>query len=197
MLDNNNLIILLLFIFICFIVISNRIRQQDDNNYITQEPFDSKAKGIKFKATNTGYGKIVSIDDNGNLNSFEFPKGIIVAWSGEITKIPDGWTLCNGSNGAPDLRGRFILGANPNTGGNTNFMVNEMNAIGGEEKVQLKVEELPKHSHSINVCEDVKSGRWGGGSWGNCRNKNTDITGNDIPHNNMPPYYSLAYIMKL
>jgi microcystin-dependent protein len=34
------------------------------------------------------------------------PKGVIVAWNGKDT--PTGWALCNGENGTPDLRGRFI-----------------------------------------------------------------------------------------
>ena len=42
-------------------------------------------------------------------------KGMIVMWSGSENKIPDGWKICNGQeyNGSkiPDLRGRFILGA--------------------------------------------------------------------------------------
>jgi hypothetical protein len=32
-------------------------------------------------------------------------------WSGSIASIPSGWYLCNGSNGTPDLRNRFIVGA--------------------------------------------------------------------------------------
>ena len=39
------------------------------------------------------------------------PKGVIVMWSGEVDQIPDGWTLCDGSHGTPDLRSRFIVGA--------------------------------------------------------------------------------------
>jgi microcystin-dependent protein len=34
------------------------------------------------------------------------PKGVIVAWNGK--DAPAGWALCNGENGTPDLRGRFI-----------------------------------------------------------------------------------------
>lgn len=37
--------------------------------------------------------------------------GIICMWSGAIVDIPDGWVLCDGNNGTPDLRNRFVLGA--------------------------------------------------------------------------------------
>jgi hypothetical protein len=40
-----------------------------------------------------------------------FPSGGIIMWSGSIASIPAGWYLCNGSNGTPDLRDRFIVGA--------------------------------------------------------------------------------------
>ena len=39
------------------------------------------------------------------------PAGTITMWSGLIAAIPSGWFLCNGSNGTPDLRERFIQGA--------------------------------------------------------------------------------------
>jgi hypothetical protein len=39
------------------------------------------------------------------------PAGVIVLWSGSIGSIPAGWVLCNGNNGTPDLRNRFIVGA--------------------------------------------------------------------------------------
>ena len=38
------------------------------------------------------------------------PSGVIVMWSGELDAIPSGWALCDGSNGTPDLRDRFVLG---------------------------------------------------------------------------------------
>jgi hypothetical protein len=40
-----------------------------------------------------------------------FPSGGIIMWSGSIASIPSGWYLCNGSNGTPDLRNRFVVGA--------------------------------------------------------------------------------------
>jgi ABC-type cobalt transport system substrate-binding protein len=43
------------------------------------------------------------------------PRGTIVAFNS--TSAPSGWTLCDGSNGSPDLRGKFIRMWNNNTGG--------------------------------------------------------------------------------
>jgi len=52
------------------------------------------------------------------------PIGCILLWSGSVSSIPSGWALCNGSNGTPDLRNRFIIGAGSTyavnaTGGST------------------------------------------------------------------------------
>ena len=60
------------------------------------------------------------------------PVGGIIMWSGTVSNIPAGWKLCNGSNGTPDLRDRFIVGAgntyNPNNkGGQNNFCVTNNN----------------------------------------------------------------------
>ncbi|GAI52202.1 unnamed protein product, partial [marine sediment metagenome] len=38
-------------------------------------------------------------------------RGAIVLWSGAIVDIPDGWILCDGNNGTPDLRNKFVVGA--------------------------------------------------------------------------------------
>jgi len=53
----------------------------------------------------------------------DFPIGTIQAWSGSIVNIPSRWRLCNGTNGTPDLRDKFIncagnLYAPADTGGN-------------------------------------------------------------------------------
>lgn len=50
------------------------------------------------------------------------PPGAIMGWSGQTSAIPVGWFLCDGSNGTPDLRDRFIIGAdatNEGTSGGT------------------------------------------------------------------------------
>lgn len=38
-----------------------------------------------------------------------FPTGGIIQWAGTIASIPAGWSLCDGSNGTPDLTDKFVL----------------------------------------------------------------------------------------
>ena len=67
------------------------------------------------------------------------PPGGIIMWSGAINDIPVGWALCDGTNGTPDLRDRFIVGA----GGKYN-----VGNTGGADSVTLEVSQMPSHSHS-------------------------------------------------
>ena len=65
-------------------------------------------------------GAAIPLATQGMIDSV--PSGVIVMWSGETTTIPTGWFLCDGANGTPDLRDRFIIGANTtneNTSGGT------------------------------------------------------------------------------
>ena len=127
----------------------------------------------------------------GLLPSQIIPTGVIVMWSGAIASVPSGWSLCNGSNGTPDLRNRFVLGAG------SSYAVG---ATGGEVMHTLTIDEMPAHTHSYvmpptgrdNMSRDDLNHQFGWNS-----NSTTGSTGGSQPHNNMPPYYALAYIMKL
>ena len=68
------------------------------------------------------------------------PSGIISMWSGSINDIPEGWVLCDGSYGTPDLRDRFILGSVSE--------ISESEKTGGGS-TSLVPENMPSHSHSI------------------------------------------------
>ncbi len=37
--------------------------------------------------------------------------GLILIWSGTAASIPDGYVLCDGENGTPDMRDKFVCGA--------------------------------------------------------------------------------------
>ena len=56
---------------------------------------------------------VPNISGNGSgLSGIEsFVTGMIILWSGSVGSIPSGFVLCNGSNGTPDLRNRFVVGA--------------------------------------------------------------------------------------
>lgn len=133
------------------------------------------------------------------------PKGTILYFRG--TEIPSGWVLCNGENNTPDLRGRFILGA----GQGADLTNRILNAKGGLEKVSLTVNQIPSHNHGFTY--QFKDS-WSGDpqnqkDWvpdKSCRkdwvrykdhHSNTGNSGNGQPHENMPPFYVLSYIMKL
>lgn len=113
------------------------------------------------------------------------PKGAIIIWSGAVDKIPSGWVLCDGTNGTPNLTDRFVLGA-----GNSY----SVGTTGGESEHTLTISEMPSHSHTIGYNPDGAGG--GGAGPNNVGTINTSETGGGLPHNNIPPYYSLCYIMK-
>lgn len=116
------------------------------------------------------------------------PSGIICMWSGSV--IPTGWNLCDGTNGTPDLRDRFIVGA-----GNTY----EIGNSGGSNSVTLTVEQMPSHSHTYSdTYASGNDGQTGAGAVrsSNTSTKSTSNTGGGQAHENRPPYYALAFIMK-
>lgn len=133
------------------------------------------------------------------------PTGVITLWSGESASIPDGWALCNGENGTPDLRNRFVVGA-----GNSYAV----GATGGEATHVLTVNEMPSHTHTAttkfsnnstiyNSNFDYKSRMdkgitFSSNSLGKLTLDTTNTnTGGGQAHENRPPYYALCYIMKL
>jgi microcystin-dependent protein len=71
-----------------------------------------------------------------------FVAGMIMLWSGSIASVPSGWALCDGTNGTPNLRDRFVVGAG------TTYAVN---ATGGASTVTLAETNLPSHTHSISA----------------------------------------------
>lgn len=76
------------------------------------------------------------------------PTGAIIMWGGATNTIPAGWVLCNGQNGTPDLRDRFIVGA-----GNSYAV----GATGGNASTTLSTSNLPAHTHSVSLSGTTAS----------------------------------------
>ena len=112
----------------------------------------------------------------------QIAKGIITSFSGAIASIPAGWVLCNGSNGTPDLRDNFVIGAG------TSYAVDSSggNIIHGHTASQAS------HSHDMDTGSDMA----GGADYADWTvNVTPVITVVNVA--TLPPYYALAYIMKL
>ncbi|MDD5431224.1 MAG: hypothetical protein PHP03_03320 [Candidatus Pacebacteria bacterium] len=67
------------------------------------------------------------------------PVGSIMIWSGTVASIPTNWALCNGSNGTPDLRNKFVYGST----------IQNIGGTGGTATVTLASANLPTHTHTI------------------------------------------------
>lgn len=98
----------------------------------------------------------------------------------------------------PDLRGRFVVGMYP---GGLDY--GSPGNSGGAAKVTLTEEEMPRHSHNyVKVrVSDAGLGKAASDELGVNKNipgetSKTEPAGGGQSHENRPPYYALAYIMK-
>lgn len=171
--------------------------------------------------------------------------GAIIAYSGAVGDLPDQWVVCDGTNGTPDLRDRFIVGAGPaypvdTTGGQTSHTHAVTIDAGGAHThtgtvggTALSVAQLPAHKHANGVTDSAGNEVFSRGSTGaasttpySIERDGSDGTfegwsetvGSDAEHDhslaidsggdhthtgsstgstNLPPYYSLVYVMKV
>ena len=161
----------------------------------------------------TGVTTSTSFDGSGII-----PIGGIIMWSGSITSVPNGWSLCNGTNGTPNLTNRFIVAAHNGSGTGTiqstgpgfnastgvlDFNYSPGNA-GGSTAVGLTTAQLPPHNHT----QSTRALRAWAGATGASGSPNstgaqisdtltTTDTGSGLYHENRPPYYALAFIMRI
>ena len=179
-----------------------------------------------LKAQYTSLYELSPQDSSSKFASTEWvnkliPKGSIIMFNGLSSEIPKGWHICDGTEGTPNLTGKFIKGSN--TSGET----------GGKSTIQILEENMPRHTHTFvgNKVTTSESGahthtfRGRYGKSDNANDRNCLVTGSESdfittsqsgahthtidmsatqlsyqgggkPIEFEPLYYSLIYIMK-
>ncbi len=150
------------------------------------------------------------------------PVGTIRMWPNATP--PPGWLICNGTsfssstypnlvtvlggNTLPNFNGRFPLGAgNSGTSGAT---THGLSSTGGEEKHALTINEMPSHNHAVGSLKTNEAYLSEEGSGNHDQRDGGDdklyayssltgstaSVGGDQSHNNMPPFYTINFIIK-
>ena len=164
------------------------------------------ANDVVIQSYDNLYGAISTIP---TVAPASLPTGCILLWSGSIGSIPAGFALCNGLNGTPDLRNRFVVGAGSTyavdaTGGSADAIVVSHN------HTATSVVTDPGHNHQFNILNTIANGNnaytatGGQVGTGTVTTETTGITvattntaaGTSGTNANLPPYYALCYIMK-
>jgi microcystin-dependent protein len=165
-------------------------------------------------------GVTASASDINTASTNYVPSGGIIMWSGAIAAIPTGWVLCDGNNSTPDLRDRFIVGAGSTyavdaTGGSSTVTLSEANLPSHSHGVgNIATSSAGAHTHNFSIFDSAETftslGTVGSfrsnsqtnfttssaGAHTHTMTGNTGSTGSGTAHENKPPYYALAYIMK-
>ena len=144
------------------------------------------------------------------------PTGLISLWSGTILTVPDGWALCDGLGGTPNLVNRFIIGTDTDAGGDV-----DVGDIGGftdqagttVSSTVLNINQIPAHNHGGYKASSGYGGNHFDGTGFNEGRGSPDhaatsivTQGGGLGHEhtapsvagaNIPPFFALAYIIKL
>lgn len=133
---------------------------------------------------------------------------MIVMWNGPSNNVPTGWALCNGQNGTPDLRDKFIVSAGSTMAQNNKGGLNTMS-------IKLTGANIPAHTHDLSNAISYSAGKrydFNGdptvSGLGTNPQTNSSFqpypkqtgsygSGTPITFDNRPEYYALAFIMRL
>lgn len=137
-------------------------------------------------------GALVTVRNASLLVSALGLRGLIVMWSGPFAQVPPGWAICDGTQGTPDLRDRFIVGARQDYGSVPKCtLTDEPTQTGGSVT----------HTHTFTTDGHLHGTKSGGPFEGSVGTidivKEKDSGTTDGPNTVVVPYFALAFIMKL
>lgn len=125
---------------------------------------------------------------------------MIIIWHGSIASIPSGFILCDGNNGTPDLRDKFIVGAKEDDGGVAKTNIYGALSQSGGNVLHEHTGTTTGHAHTDGGQVDVPGGTPDVAAWDASQSSSseTDVFTTDALADDaaLPPYYALAYIMK-
>ena len=140
----------------------------------------------------------MSIDSNGLLNPIIFPPGMILMFEGSISEAPYGWSICDGTNGTPDLSGRIPRGA---------LDKETCGTFGGKPSIKISAENMPEHTHdapgSGYIYMKTADSGYKDGMMRLVSLQRNVITSSVLGINPqkaidlVPPYVSITFIMKM
>lgn len=114
--------------------------------------------------------------------------GMIMIWYGSVATIPSGWALCDGTNGTPDLGGRFVFGARADpswpTVGTTGGDLTHTHDFTGDG-----------HAHELNSGDQIINSSPAGDF--SRITSNVPADGTTDAGDTLPRFHTLCYIMKL
>jgi len=135
------------------------------------------------------------------------PVGGIMLWKGSYASIPDGYQLADGTNGTPDLRGRFLMGI-ASTEGDDNLLetggeTSHINALGTLAAASTHTHTVYLNNSSAVVA--VGAGYTGGAhpshnhSWSAVTNAGGAHThaGSYTAADHLPPYTMYYWIVRI
>lgn len=152
----------------------------------------SSGTGVSVFVRNSG-GNPVMLQHSTYTGGGVVPKGGIILWSGAVSAVPEGWAICDGTNGTPDLSNAFVIHADADAGG-----THDVGDTGS--KVAAHTHTVPDHQHTLR--HNTTAG--GRSSLETADGTDTESTAFSISSGTCEVsstgdivYYALAYIMKL
>jgi len=140
------------------------------------------------------------------------PSGSIMMWSGAVNNVPRGWVFCDGTNNTPDMRNRFVMASTANIGDTGGDYTHTHSGSANTHYHSCTYADVPTHTH-VDLpggwTDDTMPGTHHLAYYQNSTlsDYHTHTCSSEGSHSHTvsacstyasyPPYYNLAFIMRL